>query len=409
MANKVIKQNMIAFGTYELNDTSTTPAKVESDSGFGELNYQVVSKAGQRGLRILQEGDTIYYHMFCTNYTAYFLPRSTATGEYHYTHRYGLGSDAKKFSETERYSGACCLHPSILDWARNSDTTHAVLASARAKLLDKLSVDKFMLAKDARDAARQGVDYLLRVKRAWRSIKRNNWRKALREFEGSTKRGHRKAAADNWIGFQYGILPTIHAVQDAFRLVRMNPPCMRIMTSTRAELTSKEYSILTPSVKMSGNGNVLSFSDYSKAEDIKIEILCQCFRYIELGGQMPTIVRPVPVIWDSLKWSFILDWFMPISSWLDSCFALVGGTASDGCDSLLIRATQEAGPRPDSHSTYSDTTYKAFARATGVLVVRSVSHDLTSPYRFSDVLERSEFGLSAKRAINLFALLNQRR
>lgn len=71
-----------------------------------------------------------------------------------------------------------------------------------------------MMAKDLYDASNMALDYFKRVNRCWKDLKRRNFRKAFRAFTGSRKLS--KGMANNWLAFQYGVLPTIHSVQDAF-------------------------------------------------------------------------------------------------------------------------------------------------------------------------------------------------
>lgn len=250
-----------------------------------------------------------------------------------------------------------------------------------------------MMAKDLYDASNMALDYFKRVNRCWKNLKRGNFRKAFKDFSGS--RSLSKGMANNWLAFQYGVLPTIRSVQDGFAAANnQKAQTVRLVSTVRGERVVKyrspnQYTNVYGSYKMSKS--VRGFRYFTTTDSIRSLL----------------VTNQVEVAWDSTPYTFLLDWFVPIGSYLSQFGYATSLRANTGCNSSLI-ITEESGASSgtDRYGRLSYVNEEVFKKA--VTFNRILASDVVYRPSFSEVLNKSAVGLTANRCANAFALLVQR-
>jgi hypothetical protein len=257
--------------------------------------------------------------------------------------------------------------------------------------LQSQQVNVAMVVRDLKDANKMALGYFKRVNNCIKFVKKGKWKKALNAFLGN--RSKVKAAANNWLEFQFGVLPTIHSVQDAYRVVsqrlKSDNKLLRLsVTSTRHQQMLED----TPNRKVYGHFDnrmdYLSLRYYSKKDTFNLLLNTNL----------------IEARWDLVPYSFLIDWFTPIGEYINQ-FGTLAHTTSDGCDTVrwtnVVKATRE-----EWQGKYLRSKYH-FDHAC-VNVNRTVNRSIDYSMSFSELLNRSGLGISCHQAANAYALLAQR-
>jgi hypothetical protein len=248
-----------------------------------------------------------------------------------------------------------------------------------------------MMAKDLYDASNMALDYFKRVNRCWKDLKRRNFRKAFRAFSGSRRLS--KGMANNWLAFQYGVLPTIHSVQDAFAAANnQKAQTLRLVNTVSGSrlaqcVSSKYWSIYGQQYKET---SVRGFRYFTTKESISSLL----------------VTNQAEVAWDATPYSFLLDWFVPIGDYLKQFGYSTNLRATTGCNSARSKEnTYSGGSYLGSQGplkTWSECRYSSIS------VTRTLNTSLVWRPSFSEVVNSSKVGLTTNRCANAFALLVQR-
>jgi hypothetical protein len=264
-----------------------------------------------------------------------------------------------------------------------------------AELVDKFNqttLNLSMMAKDLYDASNMALDYFKRVNRCWKDLKRGNFRRAFGAFSGSRKLS--KGMANNWLAFQYGVLPTIHSVQDAFAAAN-NQKAQTIRL------------VCTVSGSRSSRPKVNTYNRYYGQRVEKVSL--RGFRYFTTKDSIRQLLvtNQVEVAWDATPYSFLLDWFVPIGDYLKQFGYSNNLRASTGCDSRRSHTTQYSGGSYWKNANQIGQQ-NGEVRRENITFSRTLNSNIVWRPSFSEVFNQSRIGLSTNRCANAFALLVQR-
>lgn len=268
------------------------------------------------------------------------------------------------------------------------------LSEAQSKVFGQ-SLNYAMLAKDIIDANRMANDYFKRVVKAAPYLRKKQWSKALRNFFGTKSK--QLAAANSWLEFQFGVLPTVNAVKDAYGHVALSNQyksshLLRIRSASRKIAIQKEPS---------------SSSGWKQIPERSEEYRYVCYRYLQKKDFFPNIARfnIIEVGWDATPWSFLIDWFVPVGDYLKQ-FGSITTFTTDGCDSVKHVEKQSGTakwlePTQNGHQTQSVDVER-------VSFKRTVNKTLSLNMTLSEMIQRSKLNLSCRRTVTAFALARQR-
>lgn len=183
------------------------------------------------------------------------------------------------------------------------------------KLLDRLTQrvkdHQFNLAVNL-GQLHQTVDLLAsnlsKLGRAALALKRGQFATAARQL-GARPRGTRLKTTDvsgRWLELQYGWLPLIG---DSFEAAKAFEAISNGPRSTTFRASNKKFGI--------GNGSQSkTLFDVPYKESLKRYILYECTEEMGAARQLG-LLDPASVVWELLPWSFVIDWFIPVGSYLD--------------------------------------------------------------------------------------------
>lgn len=253
-----------------------------------------------------------------------------------------------------------------------------------------------MAARDLYDANNLALDYFKRISRSVRAIKRGHFREAYKLFMGS--RSVPRGVASNWLQFQFGVLPVIHTVQDAYNVASraQNNGLFRLTSSVEYTNSRGSHVGWSDGYKLIANGSSRSWKR------------CRCYRYLSKKDIYNHMLRtnPVEAAWDAIPYSFLLDWFIPIGDYLKQ-FGYLDTYVTSGCNSFCSGQTSEyslewVDQNGNVRSKRTRAKYDNFNFR------RSVDNSLKYSMSLSDAINKSKLGLSCGKTVTALALLVQR-
>lgn len=254
-----------------------------------------------------------------------------------------------------------------------------------------------MTAKDLIDANKMAISWFNRMSRAAPFLRKKQWGRAYQAFFGN--KSISKNACNSWLEFQFGVMPTKKAVQEAYtayantqipgQTVQVNgvPSCLRLLTRSRTECVQQ---------------NPNRFYTYASGS---LKLRYQCVRYLSKDDVARALYRfnLFEVAWDATPWSFAVDWFIPVGDWLKQ-FGYLPTTHCDGCDTETFIVSVHGRQDYETDNVRIETTIDHDIHNT----VRKKNATLEFTMSLSEMLNKSKLGLSCKRTVSALSLCRQR-
>lgn len=214
------------------------------------------------------------------------------------------------------------------------------------KLIERAQLD--LNANIAQDLAQIGQTTRLitttcyRITNAIRDVRRGNVAGALRSLQHGDNRipdpgSHvpsrfLKAHAQNWLELQYGWKPLLQDVDGAMRALANTLAKDRVLKEVRATVRGKPVKVVrtlfsrvaTPTVKPAGTVTNISQTNSTIGVRYKVESSMTSF-LAQLG-----FTNPINLAWEVLPYSFVVDWFIPVGTYLSELSAWDGLAFLDG-------------------------------------------------------------------------------
>lgn len=196
-----------------------------------------------------------------------------------------------------------------LTWGPNDDL------KLQGKLLDKIKSHDFDLGKFAAEGnqvVNLASSTLLKLGRAARSVRRGDFATAARQLGRTPRRGltdHNRMldirdVPAKWLELQYGWLPLlsdVHSAAEAFEEISNGPRSAYFHVSSRKRAKTVKRS------------NWLI--EYDQEEEYIKSIGVRLYEEMSFARQLG-LLDPLSVAWEVTPWSFVVDWFIPIGSYL---------------------------------------------------------------------------------------------
>lgn len=264
---------------------------------------------------------------------------------------------------------------------------------------DGANTNAEMLAKDLTDATRLVTEYAERMLSACKYIKKGRWSKAYRAFNArrGSLRNSRQAIADHWLAFQWGVKPSLDAIVNAYNLA----------TDTDEKRTFRVRE--SASTKESCYLNVENWPNETYrvtiGEQKRRMTVSRHFRDMSAGDFAALWNNPIVPFWDAVPWSFLVDWFIPIGDYLTQFGYYTNALKPpeiSGCNSYKIELSLKGNITRVSWPSIIKTEFSGFEM---MQFIRTVDSSVHAKYAFSDIIDKSAFGITKSRAINMMALL----
>jgi len=158
------------------------------------------------------------------------------------------------------------------------------------------------------EAFRMIGDNARRIAKAYKAVKRGNFRQAYASL-AMKARTPGKNAASHWLELQYGWLPLLKDVKDATQFIerRLLDPVL-------------------PRFKVRAQNDVLGkcIESYNEWATVANRQMCQLIYYpsapLSLSESLG-LTDPYSVLWEKLPYSFVIDWFLPVGPWISAMTA----------------------------------------------------------------------------------------
>lgn len=360
----------------------------EMESVLTQIGY--ITRSGYSGSRTLTSGGYVY--IVPTDYRRYNNCRSL----FRETHWDGYGPywSGDVYLDARSVAGTWVF----TDWQWGSNPQSAAKAHAYSNLRSNMC-NYAMLTKDLYDGIKMSQDYFDRLAKAAPYLGRKQFGKAFNAFFGTSKK--RKAAANTWLEFQWGVKPTINAVQET--LARATTDDARVIRVTAG---AKSMSTLANNA-----GDNWTFGGAATQESS-----CRCYRYFKNIYQLEAqAFNPIEPAFDAIPWSFLVGWFIPIEEYLLQFGYVPMWTETMGCDSELTRVSsriqyfryQYDMRRP--FGGYNDRQWVPLGSTDDYLeFTRTRASGVTLPLSFMEMLDRGKLNMSINRLVSSVALVTQR-
>lgn len=265
------------------------------------------------------------------------------------------------------------------------------LLSLQSRLSEKVKGHNFNLAVSAaqgKQTVDMVVDAVSSISGAIRDLKRGKFESAARRFgvapRPSTLNG--TDVAGRWLELQYGWLPLIGDVFEAAKAYESITSDARV--TTVKESLSKQWT---------GNAScsAVNYSTYGLVSE-RAQYIYEATEVLSAPRQLG-LYDPASVAWELIPYSFVVDWFLPIGSYLENLntiprlqgrFLLVHTRRFSGASIALNDAAYKYKTRPTASCRY-------------IYMKRTVSSALTVP---KPEFERIPDAMSPKRIANAIAL-----
>lgn len=263
----------------------------------------------------------------------------------------------------------------VLDWydrVADSKANLAEMFATRQQTID-------MIGKAARDIASSA-----------RALRRGNFRDAARHLGVGDFRPKSQRFSDRWLELQYGWKPLLGSIYDA--LEAPSPNASRVVTARKTFTRPFSYN-----EGRTTNGVYLDCNaQFNMA--VTVSALITMTNSSLQAANAYGITNPALLAWELVPYSFVVDWFLPIGTWISAQTALSGVQVSESSITTtssydITYQTKGGTGLPSSTTIIPGTKREVYSKKERSL---SIPHPS---------FPRPDFQLSTSHALNAIALL----
>lgn len=226
------------------------------------------------------------------------------------------------------------LNPNIMYYSQSPGVfagTARANASSSDKALSKLKDEVY--SKTSQLAAtwaerKQSVDMIAdranQMRRAWRALRTGNFRRFKRELGLAPKRGENRwtrptDAAKIWLEYWFGWSPLISDIYNAVDILQSQGPKVKAFGRATVRCPYQQLGRSSPTSQWDWQ---FDMPDWRFRTLVQAEVQVtnkNLFRADQLG-----LINPASVAWELIPFSFLVDWFIPVSDFLEEFTAYAG-------------------------------------------------------------------------------------
>lgn len=246
----------------------------------------------------------------------------------------GTPSGGGRFNGNDHFNWAMAEADVINDWG----TRERALIAVRNNL-KSTDINLGVAFGERKQTARLIGDTAIRLAKSVRHLKRGEIRKSMDALGVSSKRAQPRGSnvPQKWLELQYGWKPLLSDVYGAAEALSKHPKDHWRVTA-KAVKTNNDSRTNT----ISGNPGSSGFDasqcrvDVERSVFARIDALPQNEALISLASA--GVTNPLLVAWELVPFSFVVDWFIPIGSYVESLDAMLGYESGWYTSSLFVRA-----------------------------------------------------------------------
>jgi len=196
-----------------------------------------------------------------------------------------------------------------------------------------------------------------RIELALRTMEVRNYRDKMKNRGLSFTTDSQKRWSERWLEYHFGWSPLIGDIYNAVNILQSPVPPSRIRASGRERLTYKQ----SPPAYLVTNHNGL-----------KIDARCLYFADIEVSNanlyaaNQLGLLNPFQLAWDVVPFSFVVDWFVPVSGFLGQWSDFQGLRLMNSGRTDILVNTGKRYSEGASSTHYSRYTSVWFRRSVGI-------------------------------------------
>lgn len=243
------------------------------------------------------------------------------------------------------------------------------IVELQSQLVQNAKTHKFNMgvaAAEAGQTASMAVNTLGRLGRAIVSLKHGDVSSCLRHL-GSTKampttrtrKLSAKDIADNWLELQYGWKPLLSDMHEAASAFADKADKQRSQTVRATVVSTKSSSDFMAN-------NYMTNAEATRLMAYKVTMVEEMPMSRSLG-----LENPAGIAWELIPYSFVVDWFIPIGSYLENLSQIpqLNGICVTTAKTEYKCTTDSLGPYSGCHTDYSGIVLSRTV-APGISVVR---------------------------------------
>lgn len=189
---------------------------------------------------------------------------------------------------------------------------------AQQKLVDKVRGHSFNLAVNVAQS-RQLVDMVVsnlgKLGRSILALKRGDFATAARQLGASPRTSRLKPSdiSGRWLELQYGWLPSLADTYEACKAYEELTKKERSSTFRVSASESRDIEIY----QGFGGGTSTGTFTVKKTQKATLGIVAELTEQLTVARSLG-LTNPLSVVWEIIPYSFVVDWFVPIGTYIDN-------------------------------------------------------------------------------------------
>jgi hypothetical protein len=202
-------------------------------------------------------------------------------------------------------------------------------AQADTEALSRLARGKMELGVSLLEA-RKSINHLaitgIRLLTVVRNLRKGRFSAVADELGLNLSRRKRYTLAKDWLEYQYAWRPLIMDVSAAYDIVQEGLQVPLTQKVTRNVKTGVTFQCQTWRDSTSGG----KLTTYSSSESCPVDVGVKTIIYTRIvlsevqKLQQLGLINPAEIAWELVPFSFVVDWFVPVGTFLSACTATYG-------------------------------------------------------------------------------------
>jgi hypothetical protein len=173
----------------------------------------------------------------------------------------------------------------------------------------------------------------IRVLQLYRDLRHGNFGRVAEDLGLSLSSKSVRSLAKNWLEYKYAWMPLLQDVQGAFNIAKegIAPPLtVKAVRSVRdsAKATYRRMSLY--SISSSQQSTQYVYDDVEPTLGVKVTLHAKVKIPNLAALSALGLVNPLSIAWELVPFSFVVDWILPVGTFLEACTAPLGLEFVDG-------------------------------------------------------------------------------
>jgi hypothetical protein len=273
-----------------------------------------------------------------------------------------------------RFNGDSHWNSAVLDSnIEDESVRQRALLKARLKM-KQASVNLGVAFAERNATARLLGDTASRLGRSFNKLKRGQVRAAMRELGLSSRNREPRGSnvPNKWLELQYGWKPLLSDVYGACdALSRRNQSDWRV-TAVASDFAASQY-------YASFTGPDAGFVEVRVENGAFVRIDALPENDLTMSLRSLGITNPLLIAWELVPYSFVVDWMLPVGTWLESIDAMLGYSKASTSSSLFTRGEWRDRGRNESPTPTSRVKNSYEGTKKVVILDRDASNGVPMP------------------------------